>query len=110
MEAVVLVVQIKNKNMEGQEVKLYKNNVELSIYVNEDLSKCKTGMGHIIVSTGRTADKEAFWDNLSYFQDLSLPTFEKECWPDFINLDLDRVEVFTDIKYLIGKAKGMKLL
>ena len=93
--------------MESQYISFWKDDVTLSLWLEDDLTPCKHKFADITVSTSRLADKDVYWDCLEYFINVDKKTFKKECKPDLKDLDLSWKDVYKDIKYLIAKAKRL---
>lgn len=102
--------QIKILKMEGQYISFYKNDVTLEIWVDEELRPDKNLFGSITVSSGQIGAEEAYWDNLSYFLNLSKKEFKKECKEELVKLGFSWKEVYIDMVYLLDKAKKLGLL
>lgn len=95
--------------MEHTEIKLHKNNTCLSFFVDEDFGRAKYPMFSLTITDGYINKKEVFWDNIDYFFDL---TFDEvaECTKELIESDQYYDGVFSDIEYLINRAKEIGYL
>lgn len=100
---------MNNSNMDFTEVTLHRNNVRLSVFTNEDLTKNKNPMGWIVVHDGSLYSKEIFWDNLDYFEDYTKEKKE-ETKQELIEDGQYYKGVHKDIEYLYKKIKKMGLL
>lgn len=96
--------------MEGQYISFYKNDVTLDVWVDDDLQPDKNLFGAITVSSGQTGSEDAYWDNLSYFLNIGKKEFKKECKEELVKLGFSWKEVYTDVAYLVDKAKKLGLL
>lgn len=95
------------------EVQIYLDNVTLSISVKEDLSKEDgkiTNFGYVQVSNGAIGGKECFWDNISYFFDISRKKFKKEVREELEQKGYNWEEIYKTIKRLIKRARKLNLI
>lgn len=96
------------------EIRLYLNEVELAVYVDNDLKKSRNpntkNFGNITVSTGVIGSKDCFWDNLEFFFDISYDDFRKECRKELRAKGFKTKETYKDIKLLLKQAFKLKIL
>lgn len=94
-----------------QDVVFRLDEVSLTIGVTDKLKKEDSNFGYIEVSNGSLDEKHpCFWDNVSFFIDVSYKVFKEECGEDLEKGEFNKKETFKSVKRLIKKAKKLKLL
>lgn len=94
-------------------VQLYLNNIELNISVTKNLKgemDILKNFGWFEISDGTINSETCSWDNLSYFFDLSLENFKKECGEDLKRCDFGAKKVYKDINKLLKRAFKLGIL
>jgi hypothetical protein len=94
-------------------VKLYIDDVELNLYVKEDLKREEgvlKNFGNIEITDGRLETKPIFWDGIDFFLKCDKKTFKKECKEELVAADYDWRKVYKIIKTLLKRAKKLKII
>lgn len=95
-------------------VQMWVGDVKLNISVNENLKREEKEVlknwGYIEVSTGYLKDENCFWDNISYFIDISRKKFKKECGEELKEKGFKVGETRRAIKTLLKRAFELNLL
>jgi hypothetical protein len=103
------------ENKIGTFVRLYLNDIELTINVKEDLCRYEEDealhqFGYFEITDGRTEDKPLFWDNLTFFLECGKKEFKKECKEELKEKGYNWKEAYRDIKILLKRAKKLNII
>lgn len=100
----------KNKYMKGIILQLYKDDITLSVWVNDKFKSTGDVFGHIEIGGSLDSDKNCFWDNISFFQYCGRKEFNRECKQELKEKNFDHRQTYKDIKSLIKKAYKLGIL
>ena len=94
-------------------IQLYKDDVELNLGVNEDLT-AKEGVlknwGFIQITDGSLDTKPIFWDGIDFFLSCGKKEFKRECKQQLKDAGYNWKEVYKTIKELLNRAKELKII
>jgi len=94
----------------GTIVQLFKNNVNLSVFVNNDLTGDGRNFGHIEVNSGYVKDEIEFWDSIGWYLSCGKKEFKKECKKSLESKGYNWKETYSDMKELLKRAVKLKIL
>lgn len=107
-----MIKEIKKEDIQTS-VKFYLKDVELNLYVTDDLKKqegCLQNYGYIEINDGSIGAESVFWDGIGFFLRCDKKTFKKECKKDLVAIDYDWKDVYKTIKILLKRAKKLKII
>ena len=94
----------------GTIVQLFKNNVNLSVFVNNDLTGNGGNFGFIEIHSGYFKDEPEFWDNIGWYLSCGKKEFKKECKKSLEDKGYNWKETYKDMKELLNRAVELKIL
>lgn len=103
------------ENKISTHVQLCLNDIELNIYVKENLCRHEEDevlhqAGYIQITDGRIEDKPLFWDGISFFVNCGKKEFKEECKEELKEKGYNWKETYKDIKTLLKRAKKLNII
>ena len=91
-------------------IQLFKDDVELNLGVNEDLTPREGDWGYIQITDGSIHTKPIFWDGIPLFLNCGKKEFKRECKKELKERGYKWKEVYKTIKELLNRAKELKII